>query len=272
MTSAAFKQALEATGYLASNGRPAPGLVPADDPRAAKMRAVFSDERVGLQADAVFSAQNAPTSIFKDAGDVEPSDEDLRRWHEEAWNVGVAPLLWIITPTDVRLYDCYASPELTDEQAGQAPVALDHFALQSVEGLRALDIQCGRIATETGAFWTSPIGSKIDRRHRVDRELLAEISALEDRLTALGNPQTDQAVAHARDIAQRFIGRCIFTWYLLDRGIAQPFLPATMPADLSVMFATPSNAFALFDCPRHHDRSLRYGERRPRKRTCRPRR
>lgn len=247
MTSAAYKQALEATGYLASNGRPAPGLVPADDPRAAKLRAVFSDERVGLQADAVFSAQNAPTSIFKDAGDVEPSDEDLRRWHEAAWNVGVAPLLWIITPTDVRLYDCYASPQLTDEQAGQAPVALDCFALQSIEGLRALDIQCGRIATETGAFWTSPIGSKINRRHRVDRELLAEISALEDRLTALGNPETDQAVAHARDIAQRFIGRCIFTWYLLDRGIAQPFLPANMPADLSVMFATPSNAFALFD-------------------------
>lgn len=247
MTSAAYKQALEATGYLASNGLPAPGLVPADDPRAAKMRAVFSDERVGLQADAVFSAQNAPTSIFKDAGGAEPSDEDLRRWHEAAWNVGLAPLLWIITPTDIRLYDCYASPEPTDEQAAQAPQALDRFVLQSGERLRALDAQCGRIATETGAFWTSPIGSRINRRHRVDRELLAEISALEDRLTALGDPQTERALVHARDIAQRFVGRCIFTWYLLDRGIAQPFLPADMPADLSAMFATPSSAFALFD-------------------------
>ena len=33
------------------------------------MRAVLDDERVGLKADAVFSAHNAPTSIFKDAGD-----------------------------------------------------------------------------------------------------------------------------------------------------------------------------------------------------------
>jgi N-6 DNA Methylase len=247
LTSAAFKKALEATGYLGTNGRPAPGLVAADDPRAAKMRAVFSDGRVGLKADAVFSAQNVPTSIFKDAGDVEPSEEDLRWWHEAAWNVGVAPLLWIVTPTDVRLYDCYAAPEQTDHQASEAPQALDHFVLQSGERLRALDAQCGRIATETGAFWSSPIGSKINRRHRVDRELLAEISALEDRLTALSNPQTDRALAHARDIAQRFIGRCIFTWYLLDRGIAQPFLPTSMPADLSAMFATPSSAFALFD-------------------------
>lgn len=247
MTSAAYKQALEATGYLASNGLPAPGLVSADDSRATKMRAIFSDERVGLRADAIFSAQNVPTSIFKDAGDVEPSDEDLRRWHEAAWNVGVAPLLWIITPTDVRLYDCYASPQRTDDRAGQAAQALECFVLQSRERLHALDLQCGRIATETGAFWASAIGSKIDRRHRVDRELLAEISALEDRLTAISNPETDLALANARDVAQRFVGRCIFTWYLLDRGIAQPFLPADLPANLSAMFATLSNAFALFD-------------------------
>lgn len=247
MTSAAFKQALEATGYLGPNGRPAPGLVPADDPRATRMRAVFSDDRVGLNADAVFSAQNAPTSIFKDAGDAQPSEADLRHWQEAAWNVGVAPLLWIITPTDVRLYDCYESPDKTEAQPDQAPRPLDSFVLGSEDRLRALDAQCGRIATETGAFWSSAIGSKIDRRHRVDRELLAEISALEDRLTALGEPQTDRALAHARDIAQRFIGRCIFTWYLLDRGIAQPFLPASLPADLSAMFATPANAFALFD-------------------------
>jgi hypothetical protein len=247
LTSAAFKQALEATGYIGSNGRPAPGLVSADDPRAARMRAVFSDDRVGLNADAVFSAQNAPASIFKDAGDAEPSEADLRHWQEAAWNVGVAPLLWIVTPTDVRLYDCYESPGQTDAQPDQAPRPLDSFVLDSLDRLRALDAQCGRIATETGAFWSSAIGSKINRRHRVDRELLAEISALEDRLTVLGEPQTDHASAHARDIAQRFIGRCIFTWYLLDRGIAQPFLPSSVPADLSAMFATPANAFALFD-------------------------
>ena len=125
MTSAAFKQALEATGYLGPHGRPAPGLVPADDPRATRMRAVFSDDRVGLNADAVFSAQNAPTSIFKDAGDAQPSEADLRHWQEAAWNVGVAPLLWIITPTDVRLYDCYESPDKTEKHPDQAPRPMD---------------------------------------------------------------------------------------------------------------------------------------------------
>jgi hypothetical protein len=65
---------------------------------------------------------------------------------------------------------------------------------------------CGRLASETGAFWASPIGVKINRRHRVDRDLLAEISALEDLLTALPpfRPQDRMASverALARDLA-----------------------------------------------------------------------
>ncbi len=247
MTSPAFKLALEATGYLSATGRLAPGFVSAEDPRAARLRAVFSDDVVGLNADAIFSAQNAPTSIFKDAGFTAPSETDLRRWQEAAWNVGVAPLLWVVTPTDIRIYDCYASPEQDGSIKNGEPRVLDSFVLSSADRLRDLDAQCGRIATETGAFWASAIGSKIDRRHRVDRELLAEISALEDRLTALEKNKSVRDLAHARDIAQRFIGRCIFTWYLLDRGIAQSFLPPEMPADLSEMFATPERAFALFD-------------------------
>ncbi len=79
MTSPAFKLALEATGYLSATGRLAPGFVSAEDPRAARLRAVFSDDVVGLNADAIFSAQNAPTSIFKDAGFTAPSETDLRR-------------------------------------------------------------------------------------------------------------------------------------------------------------------------------------------------
>ena len=248
MTSPSFMKVLQATGYFGPGGQPAPGLTLATGNVAVKLRAVFRDDRVGLQADAIFSAQTAPTAIFKDAGTSPPSDNEIRAWHEAAWNIGVAPLLWIVTPTDVRLYDCFASPPRPTSDVNKAAPPLDRYAIDSEERLRALDAACGRLATETGAFWSSYIGEKIDRRHRVDRELLAEISALESRLTDLttenGEPRSRSL---ARDLAQRFIGRCIFTWYLIDRGLAQPFLPKTLPPDLAVMFSTPSNAFALFD-------------------------
>ncbi len=252
MSSDAFLKALQATGYLGPKGQPAPGLVTNDAPEAVRLRVVLKDTRVGLNADAVFSAQNMPTSIFKDAGDSTPSEEQVGQWHEAAWNIGVAPLLWIITPTEVRLYDCYASPwRGTDSVVAAAP--LDRFDLTTDDRLRALDAMCGRLATETGAFWSSLIGNEINRQYRVDRELLAEINALEWRLTELPPAQSEakldgeREIAAARDFAQRLIGRCIFTWYLIDRGIAKPFLPSSLPDDLAGMMATPTSAFGLFD-------------------------
>lgn len=251
MGSVAFTKALTATGYLLHDGKPAPGLARAGEDAGSRLRAILSDRRVGLQADAVFSAQNVPTAIFKDAGDEAPSEHQIARWHEAAWNVGVAPLLWIITPTDVRLYDCYSSPaKESPQQIATEP--LDVFPLQSEGRLRSLDAMCGRYATETGAFWSSAIGKRIDRRNRVDRQLLDEINALEEQLTALapanGQPQSDdkEETQASRDFAQRLIGRCIFTSYLVDRGIAQPFLPKEFSADVAGMFATIDSAFALF--------------------------
>ncbi|MFV1564369.1 MULTISPECIES: HsdM family class I SAM-dependent methyltransferase [Phaeobacter] len=252
MSSDAFRKALQATGYLGPEEQSAPGLVTNDAPEAARLRAVLKDARVGLKADAVFSAQNVPTSIFKDAGDFTPSEEQVDQWREAAWNIGVAPLLWIITPTEVRLYNCYASP-WRGTGLGVAEPPLDRFDLATDDRLRALDAMCGRVATETGAFWSSLIGKRIDRQYRVDRELLAEINALEGRLTELPPVQSgahldgENEIAAARDFAQRLIGRCIFTWYLLDRGIAQPFLPCSLPDDLAAMMATPTSAFNLFD-------------------------
>jgi hypothetical protein len=116
-------------------------------------------------------------------------------------------------------------------------------------------VACPHFRRETGAFWSSAVGTKINRRHRVDRDLLVEISALEDLLTdPTTGSQAGQGIGGMpRELAQRFIGRWIFTWYLLDRGLAQPFLPESLPPDLSQMFASTTSAFALFDWLRATD-------------------
>jgi hypothetical protein len=252
MTSSAFLRALQATGYLGPDGLPAPGLLTTGTHVSGRLRSVLRDKRIGLRADAVFTAQNVPTTIFKDAGGDDAQEEDIARWREAAWNIGVAPLLWIITPVEVRLYDCYASP-WRDDHFAEASQPLCRFDLADDESLRALDEMCGRLSTETGAFWSSAIGRKIDRQHRVDRQLLAEINALEQRLTEL--PPEDPSVAldgvdeihAARGFAQRLIGRCIFSWYLMDREIAQNFVPSNLKFDLAKLMATPEQAFALFE-------------------------
>jgi len=246
VASAVYKRVLQETGYLAPDGSPARGLVASGDSRARQYRAVFSPE-IGLEADDLFFAQNSATSVFKDSGEEDPTPDQLKHWHETAWNIGFAPLLWIITPVEVRLYDCYAAPRIWNEKSGTKPLQV--FAL-GVDGLKSLNAICGRVATETGAFWSSSLGSSINRNCRIDRELLAEIDALENELAFAPSGLSEAAVvdrpAVIRDLSQRFIGRCIFTWYLIDRGIAQRFLPDDIPADLGKIFQEKRTTFALF--------------------------
>ena len=251
-SSPSFLQALRQTGYLSAANQPVPGLTLPGDRDTVRLRTVFDNNQAGLQADALFSAQRSPISIFKDAGRCQPDSQQVHRWHEMAWNIGIAPLLWVVTPTDIRLYNCYASPPATNSEQVDSPY-LKKYALDQTEQIRDLDANCGRLATETGAFWSSSIGRRINRTHRVDRELLGEIYALEKQLVSLtleNSSSTSRALA--QDLAQRFIGRCIFMWYLLDRGLAQPFLPPDLRIDLGAMFATPETAFKLFDWLREH--------------------
>ena len=249
MHSQAFQAALEKVGYLAASGKPAPGLTLTDGTPHPKLRAVLGrGNGIGLDADAVFSAQDAPVSIFKDAGAAEPHITQIHQWREAAWNVGLAPLLWVVTPTNVHIYNCYRSPVGSPSNQDAYPAALASFALSDPRRMAALDSTCGRLATETGAFWSSQLGKRIDRRHRVDRELLEELRALEACLVnTMPRDSVRESPRRARDLAQRFIGRCIFMRYLLDRKLAQPFLPSHVDPALDKLFETPESAYRLFE-------------------------
>ena len=111
------------------------------------------------------------------------------------------PLLWIVAPTAVYLYDCYRSPRGRSKQRMPAHT-LAKFGIGSEERLRSLAAACGRTAIETGAFWSSSIGKRINRRNRVDRQLLGEIAALEQCLNELTPPSTSAA---ARTLARTVV-------------------------------------------------------------------
>ena len=249
MHSQAFQATLEQMGYLAASRKAAPGLTLADATPHPRLRAVLGRDRgIGLDADAVFSAKDSPVAIFKDAGAAEPHGAQVHQWHEAAWNVGLAPLLWVVTPADVRIYDCYRSPVGSPSSREAFAPAMASYALNDPSRMAALDATCGRLATETGAFWSSQLGKKIDRRHRVDRELLEELRALEACLVdSMPRDSVRESPERARDLAQRFIGRCIFMRYLLDRDLAQPFLPSHVDPALDKLFETPESACRLFE-------------------------
>ncbi len=50
-----------------------------------------------------------PCIYFKKMDNITP--ESIKNIRKDVWNVGRAPILWIITPGESHIYNSFASPE-----------------------------------------------------------------------------------------------------------------------------------------------------------------
>ena len=197
-------RALEGAGYLANGECAAPSVtlsrsdadirLPSFDPDA-WWRSGATTEHHGISTGGL-------TVYFKYVKD--PERVPIAEWQREIWNQGFAPLLWLVSPERIDLYNGFGTPLQRDDFKANR---LDTFGLVDAE-LTRLDAVAGRLAMETGDFWRRVPG--ISRKTSVDRKLLRDLNSLERALV-------DTGLGH--DGAQGLIGRCIFTKYLIDRPI-----------------------------------------------------
>lgn len=198
MTPAPLNRVLEATGYL-TNGAAAPGVRLGADAQILRRGRRFTP-------DAMWRGPTATTVYFKYA-DERPNDVTVSAWQREIWNEGFAPLLWIVSPKTIALYNGFSRP-ISDHDA-------ERHLLRTFEAVEQqlieLDNLAGRLAMETGQFWTQ--SDSVNRKSSVDEQLLSDLAALERDLVLAGME---------RGSAQGLIGRSIFTQYLVDRDIVGP--------------------------------------------------
>jgi hypothetical protein len=195
VNTAILERVLAATGYL-PDGQPATGLRLGDDARASRHGRIFSP-------DASWRSASVLTLYFK-FEQTPPADDLVSQWRREIWNEGFAPLLWVISPQRIDLYNGFGIP-LREGDAQEHLIR----SFENIEtSLRELDAFAGRLAIETGQFWARE--PAVDRRTSVDQKLLSDLAFLERGLVA------DDLERHA---AQALIGRVIFTQYLIDRKI-----------------------------------------------------
>ena len=219
-----LSRVLEATGYLVDGGPAAPsvwlsGSGPSyrrSDAREMDLQAV--DEFATplgpppLRPDASWrrgAARNSNgsggvadlTVFFKFA---QRADGVVAGWQQEVWNLGFAPLLWVVLPDRTDIYNGFGRPQ----PPGSERANLLRTFGSTDEQLADLDAFAGRLTMETGRFWDRQTG--VHRRTSVDIQLLDELAILERDL-ALAD------LGHRE--AQGLIGRTIFAKYLIDRKI-----------------------------------------------------
>ena len=196
MTEQPLLNVLEATGYLA-NGEPAtPGVHLGEVARGKCRTREFSP-------DAMWRSDSELTVYFKEE-QTTPPDDRVAVWHQEIWNLGSAPLLWVVSPEQIDIYNGFGRPT----KAGDATEHRLRTFRRIESELNRLDTFAGRFAMETGQFWNQE--KKVNRKTSVDRQLLSDLAAVERDLI---KKNLD------RSAAQALIGRSIFTQYLIDRRI-----------------------------------------------------
>ena len=199
-----LRTTLEATGYLLDGQRAAPGLSLVGAPNPPRVPSLSPDAwwRSGSSGAANGSAGASNlTVLFKFA---ERSEGLVAKWQRDVWNLGFAPLLWVVSPDRTDVYNGFGTPQPPGEERRNL---LGTFG-RTTEQLDDLNAFAGRLAMETGQFWRR--SAEVDRRTGVDAQLLTHLSSLEHGLLADGLDRLE---------AQGLIGRTVFAKYLFDREI-----------------------------------------------------
>ncbi|MBD2503350.1 HsdM family class I SAM-dependent methyltransferase [Anabaena azotica] len=167
------------------------------------MRRAWKD----LELDGILCINNAPYIYFKEVSG--RNYDQMRELHRQIWNQGIAPLLVVVSPTEIQVYSGLALPAKDEQGVDQQDRLVQILSRVSDE----IELRQFIRSVELGELFRKKQKS-FNPDRRVDRCLLRNIQAARHSLL---EEETD----HALDIrtVNALLWRTIFTCYLVDRKI-----------------------------------------------------
>lgn len=159
--------------------------------------------------DAIYFKGNEPVIYVKLLSQF--NEDEIITLHRKIWNQNRVPFLYIITPGELRIYNCFekpANPEL-NENLDSDDRLIRHIKVAA--NLLEQINEFSKINIETGELWNSESVKKIKTESRVDFNLLENIKTARRELHE--NFKLSYSIIH------NLIGRSIFILYLEDRGV-----------------------------------------------------
>ncbi len=168
------------------------GLVKSDsDAENEFQKYILKHANEKLGADAVFflrlkTGQSIPLVYFHK---LESRDYDeIAELHKRAWNMGQAPLLYIILPEVVLIYSAYKPPRISNGQLDPKAGFIEELEL-FVEAKKEIDKQEKYHSSEllTGSYWQKH-SKHFQNKKRVYQTLLDNLEFMRNELIANGLP------------------------------------------------------------------------------------
>ncbi|MGI9322188.1 MAG: hypothetical protein ACR2PJ_01270, partial [Pseudomonadales bacterium] len=221
---AQLEQVLAATGYM-PDGQPATGLRLGAKAQAGRLGRAFVPDAAWRSA--------ASLAVYFKYEPSAPAEELVAEWLQEIWNEANAPLLWVVCPESISLYNGFGPP---NRARSTKPHLIRRFG-NTPEALRELNTLAGLVAVKTGHVWEQ--ASEIDNITGVEEQLLGDLIALEWELATNALP---------RKSAQALLMRVVILLYLVHRrhlGAAELKKICGLPS-LSEALRSKAAAEALF--------------------------
>jgi len=158
-----------------------------------------------------------PLAYFRQLEEYNPTN--IANAHRLAWNMGRAPLLFIVVPGRILVHSTYERPRprRTDGSLGHEAGLIDAIDLvDNVERARQQLQKYRREELLSGRLWEREyIRKRFNPNTRVEKNLLKNLSAIRSLL--IDREGLDSRVVHS------LLGRAIFIQYLQDRRDAQGY-------------------------------------------------
>lgn len=205
----AFDKVCEALGFAKN-----PGFIRKDTPlEVQKQFRKWLELKDEFEIDALFliqttaDAPSIPVALFKKLDKYDTMK--IVELHKKIWNQGKIPLLYVILPSEVRIYNCFEPPCFSHDEGFDSENRLveNLRTLRDVEQIRRelSSYTCDKLSS--GRFWREK-GGIFDLNNRADMHLLNSLRTLR---RVLQNEQLSSKFIH------KLIGRLILLLCLEDR-------------------------------------------------------
>ena len=215
----------------------APGTYPVYGPLASDLTAlqryyIRSARRFGSKpngVDQVYFSGEHPAVYFKSVPDFSPEVvAQVVILQRKIWNQGKVPFLYVDSPSEVRVYNCYETPRNKHEETAEFDLRLDAAQKQTQAALHSLIQVFGKVSIESGELWQhNSLAKRLTSKHRVVEALTANLKTTRQRLRAMGLPLP---------IVHDLLLRSLFVLYLEDRKATDAAFYAGLHPDATTYF------------------------------------
>ncbi|MDA0587718.1 MAG: hypothetical protein O2820_05105 [Planctomycetota bacterium] len=190
-----YETLIQQFGYATTDGADGGGLVRGDalrkrdgatsggiEERRFRYASVLDPDKLGVTD--VFEINGAPCIYLKSLA-ADPDPEQLHAWHRTAWNHGLGRMLWIVTPTMIRVLNAFEPPPRS-LKGKKHPAEILNCLTDDLDQLRQYELD--RISVESGQFWATGPGKRISKSKRIDAQLVGDLRSAADILMERGCP------------------------------------------------------------------------------------